>query len=584
MKKYIFSVFVFYFLGTLFSVAQGIDQKLIQLNTYFTFLNNAGFSGQILVAEKGRVLDSKVFGFANKETKYPISSTTAINIASLTKQFTAAAILWLEQSGKLKTTDSLGVFWNTLAPEKKSITIHHLLSHTSGFKRQVVPSNVQIGKDELLKQIFLSELISMPGKLFRYSNAGYEILAAIIEKVSGLSYKEFIHQKFIIPNKLEHTFFDTDDIARISQKIAFGYNEWKQVSNSINPKTNWNNTGAGNLLSTAEDLYKLFSLITTNKILNQYETNKLFTAAVKAYDDEEYGYGWFLYQDSDRKKLIYHGGDLTGFHAEFRYFPDDNRIIIVLSNQEVFRLGVFKYRIASALNKILSGNPVEFPKETKQPHIDSLYKYCGTYRLDSANSIKIWQDGERLKVGVWGQLAVNLLGGKATANKYKLDSISEVSKKLIHTLINEDVSMAEKLITPEEYKSYYSLLQNKYKDYFKAMDGNPSFSVGGTIPAYWNGEEFFRTYVKLKFATGECNFYLGWGPKGIHDVTINDDRPFSLIYTILFRDENQFLVYDLDNAFGTDIYFKIDLSAVVTALEIIDNKGVETSFGRVFEW
>lgn len=132
MKKHLLLFVVSALLYAPDLVAQASSQIPAQLEGYLHFLNNAGFSGQILVAEKSNILCNQSFGFANKETMYPITSTSAVNIGSLSKQFTATAILWLEQNGKLKTTDTLGKFWDALAPDKKSITIHQLLNHTSG--------------------------------------------------------------------------------------------------------------------------------------------------------------------------------------------------------------------------------------------------------------------------------------------------------------------------------------------------------------------------------------------------------------------------------------------------------------------
>lgn len=584
MKRYILLFLIATFSTTIYLVAQVNTQTPSHLKEYLSFLNNAGFSGQILVAEKDKVMCSQSFGYANKETMYPISPITAFNIGSLTKQFTAAAILWLEQHEKLKTTDTLGMFWDTLMPDKKGITIHQLLTHTSGFGRQVIQSNESISKGELLNQIFSGKLANSPGATFRYSNSGYEILAAIVEKISGISFKEFIRQTFIIPNNLKNTYFNTDDLTEVRHQIALGYNEWEQVSSSLTGSVNWNTTGASNILSTTEDLFKWFSLIQSGKILNTKETAKLFTPFVNTDEDEEYCYGWYSTKTGDGSKLIYHGGDITGFHSEFRYFPEDNRIIIILTNQELFRLGIFKYRIASNIDKLLSGTQIDFPGETKQLQNEVLYKYCGAYRLDSTNSLKIWMNGGQLTIGAWGQSAINLIVSKKLSSQIKLDSISEKSMRLMNSVINGQEDIAKKMLSPDGFDFYYPFLKEKYNAYFRAMDGGDSIvSVAGTIPAYWIGDKFSRTYLKLNFATGNCIFYLGWGPKGINDVTVNNDRPFPLIYPLVFENENKCLIYDLDNSNQTNIYFILDKSGLVSDLRITNDLYGSMIFKKVNE-
>lgn len=581
MKKYILLFLLATVTNTIDVIAQADTQTLAHLNEYLIFLNNAGFSGQILVAEKSKVICNQSFGFANKETMYPITSATSFNIGSLTKQFTATAIMWLEQNDKLSTSDTLGKFWETLTPDKKSITIHQLLTHTSGFGREVFKSSEPISKDDLLNQIFSSKLLNTPGTLFQYSNSGYEVLAAIVEKVSGIPFKEFIRQKFIIPYNFNDTYFNTDSLIGIDHKIAFGYNEWKQVSNSLSQSTNWSTTGASNILSTMEDLFKWFSLVHSEKILNPVETSRLFSSFVKTDEDEEYSYGWYSTKTSAGKQLIYHGGDIKGFHSEFRYYPEEDRVIIILTNQELFTLGIFKYRIASNIYKTLSGTQVDFPIETTKLKTDILYKYCGIYQLDSSNSFKIWINGGQPTIGTWGQMSINLIVSKKSSNQINLDSISEKSLQLMNSVINGNEEIAKKMLSPKGFDFYYPSLKEKYMAYSMAMDGNPSISLGGTIPAYWRGDGFSRTYLKLNFATGSSTFYLGWGAEDINDVTINNDRPFPLIYPLIFKNENNCLVYDLDNANKTTIDFIINKNGVVTDLIITDNSENKFIFKKI---
>lgn len=562
-------------------ITQLLTNQPSQLKEYLSFLSNAGFSGQILVAEKGKILSNHAFGYSNKETMKRVTPTTAFNIASLTKQFTASAILWLEQNEKLKTSDTLGKFWDTIPVDKRGITIHQLLNHNAGFGRQVVKTVEIISKNELLGKLFSSNLKHKPGSAFQYSNSGYEILAAIVEKVSGISFKEFIRQTFIIPNNLTHTYFNTDNLVEINHEIALGYNEWEEVSNCYSPPANWNNTGASNILSTAEDLYKWFTLIKTDKILKSIQRNKLFSVSTKTDEDEEYGYGWYIAKTTTGKQLIYHGGDISGYHSEFRYFPEDDKTIIILTNQELFGFGIFKYRIASNIFKAISGTQIAFPTKTIKFKKDSLYKFCGIFQIDSINSFKIWINGDQLTLGASGQEAIDLLVPKATRIQSNLKAATENSLILINAVISGDDEKVKNIISTNSFEFFYSALKETYIAHSNAFGGIPVVSSLGTIPAYWSGDNTSRTYIKLDFPAGSSVFYFGWTPKDIYDVTANSDRPFPLIYPIIFTDTQKCFSYSLDNSYSTEMKFIENKNGIIIGMTISDENGVQLTFKKI---
>lgn len=564
------------------SNAQTAARELDRLNQYFDFIEHAGFSGQVLVAEKDKILASRSFGYANRETQYPVSATTAFNIASITKQFTAVAILWLEQNNKLKTSDTLGKFWDTLNVEKRAITIHQLLTHTSGIPRQVIPTGSVISKNEVLKAIFASKLVDKPGNKFQYSNAGFSILAAIVEKTSGIPFEEFIRQKFIIPYKLFHTYFNADDLFKINHSIAIGYSEWSEVNNPTNQVKSWATRGASDILTTAEDLFRWFTLVRTSKILNETQTKKLFTSFVNTDEEEEHGYGWFITKSGDGKKQIYHDGDISGFHSEFNYYPENERVIYAIGNQELFGLGIFpKYRLTLNIYKILAGTPVSFPSNSVTRRKNELVKYCGTYQLDSVNFLKIWDNEGKLSVGAWGQRSLNLLVPKASEIQDKLISISEKSLALITSASKGQHETAKQILSPGQYDFYYTFLKEKINAYNTAMDGDVTFSLGGTIPAYWQGKGAFRTYIKLIFNSGTNLLYLGWNANGLNDITINNDRPYPFIYPLISLNNENWLIYDLDNAKATTVQFIADANSVVKEVVMEDNNKSRISLKKI---
>lgn len=161
-----------------------------ELNEYIRSLEGFGFSGQVLVMEKGKLLLSKGYGAAKTNPLKPINVQTVFEIASLTKQFTAAAILHLEMEGKLKTEDALTKFFNNVPEDKAAITIQQLITHTSGLPRDVIQNSSTeiVNREETVSRILSAKLTAKPGERYAYSNTGYHLLAAIIEKLSGQSF------------------------------------------------------------------------------------------------------------------------------------------------------------------------------------------------------------------------------------------------------------------------------------------------------------------------------------------------------------------------------------------------------------
>lgn len=294
------------------------------------YVESNNFSGSLLIAKAGKIVLSRGYGMANYELTVPNSSHTRFHLASLSKTFTAVAILILQERGQLRVEDPLTKFIADYLGGNQ-ITLHHLLTHTSG-----IPNvNNLPGYDEKSKsQVSLSEIIGMfkekplefiPGSRYRYSNSNYNLLAFIIEKVSGKSYGEFLQENIFRPLDMSETGNDagTRDLIpnRASGYVPVGM---RDVENA--PYLNWSiKTGNGSLYSTVDDLYKWDRALYTEKLLKKKTLDKMFT------DYGGFGYGWTVRKHFDRRVTAMTGRS-PGFTSSLERFIDDDVCIVVAAN------------------------------------------------------------------------------------------------------------------------------------------------------------------------------------------------------------------------------------------------------------
>lgn len=308
----------------------------------YMHIYGAGFSGTILVARQGQVLFSRAYGFANREHDVPNTLQTKFAIASLTKAFSAMAVMMLQEQGQLQVQDSICKYISDCPPTWKPITLHHLLTHTSGIPNYTDVVRGQLDKFDMGREYMPAEGIALfkdlpldfePGSQWKYSNSGYFLLGAVIEQVSGESYDTFIQKRILQPLGMTESGYDRASI--IVKNRASGY--------SINPGIQLVNVrgwdvsqryAAGGLYSTVGDLLKWDQALYTDRLVSSETLRAIFTSAATAPGGIGYGYGWMIYSQSGHR-VIEHGGSLPGFRSNLARYPDDQVTIIILSNLDV---------------------------------------------------------------------------------------------------------------------------------------------------------------------------------------------------------------------------------------------------------
>jgi CubicO group peptidase (beta-lactamase class C family) len=291
--------------------------------------------GVFMVVQKGKNLYRKAFGKANLELDVNMKPENVFQIGSMTKQFTAVAILMLEQQGKLKVNDPVSKYI-TDYPNGDKITVHHLLTHTSGIKDFTkMKSLSSIAQKEMepkaMVDFFKNEPVDFaPGEKFDYNNSGYVVLGYIIELASGDTYENFITKNIFNKIGMTHSYYASD--RKIIHQRAYGYH--KKESGFVN-KTIINFSvpfSSGSLMSTADDLLKWQQALNQNILLSPQETQKAFQKYTLNNGEEfTYGYGWHL-REINGVPDHEHGGSIFGFKSMGVYIPQEDIYVIGLSN------------------------------------------------------------------------------------------------------------------------------------------------------------------------------------------------------------------------------------------------------------
>ena len=361
------------------------------------FVQTRNFTGAVLLAKDGKILVSKGYGMANYELRVPNSAQTAFHIASVSKPFTAASILLLEERGRLSTDDPLSKYIPDY-PNGNRILLRHLLTHTSGipnvndFPRYDADSRFPHTLEQLIAMFKKAPLDFQPGQKYAYSNSNYNLLAYVIELVSKKSYGEFLRENIFAPLGMTGTGDDSRAGALIPNR-AEGYEPAGLDGLANAPYLDWSNkTGNGSLYSTVDDLYKFDRALSGDKLLSRRSLDKMFAAAQGS------SYGWF-----NRKRFGKRVNDATGrspgFTAAMERFPDDNATVIVLSNSYA---PTSQTPVSEDLAAMLWGQKYEPPR--LMPVVldaSALDRYTGTYRFGpdfvAPNAaIKFTREGDHL--------------------------------------------------------------------------------------------------------------------------------------------------------------------------------------------
>lgn len=365
----------------------GRMQQIVQ-----SFVTDKTFMGTVLVVKGESTLIDQGYGFADVEWEVANTPAGKFRLGSLTKQFTAASVLLLEERGKLKVEDPVKRYLPDAPAAWDKITIYNLLTHTSGipnftsFPEYRTTEWKDTTPAELVGRFRDKPLEFEPGTKFSYSNSGYVVLGYLIEKMSGQSYGEFLTQNIFRPLGMQDS--GMDDTAMILPKRAQGYSPGPKGLQHAGYTSMTIPFSAGALYSTTGDLLKWERGLFGGKVLTPASLTKMTTPF-----KENYGFGLFV-ATKDGHKTIQHGGGIEGFNTSMAYYPDDKLTVIVLGNLN----GSAPDQIGDDLGKVALGQAVELASERKVVEAPAklLAEYAGVYQLAPGFAITMTVEGGQL--------------------------------------------------------------------------------------------------------------------------------------------------------------------------------------------
>jgi CubicO group peptidase (beta-lactamase class C family)/uncharacterized protein YneR len=293
----------------------------------------------VLVKKQGKVILRKGYGLANLELNVPIEPDMIFRLGSITKQFTAVAILMLAEEGKLSLQDEITRFLPDYPTQGNKITVEHLLTHTSGIKSYTdLPEWLPLQR----KDMSVSEIIDLakdkpmefaPGERWKYCNSGYILLGAIIEKVSGKTYADFLQERIFGPLGLKSTCYDST--SRIIPRRIPGYTKGNDGFENASYLSMSQPYAAGSLASSVDNLAAWTESLLAGKLIKRETLEKAFTSyKLKDGLDTGYGYGWEI-SKYEGHRLIEHGGGINGFLTYALFFPEDGVFVALLANSTI---------------------------------------------------------------------------------------------------------------------------------------------------------------------------------------------------------------------------------------------------------
>jgi CubicO group peptidase (beta-lactamase class C family) len=402
-----FAICILLISGILLSPQQAMagEDTRLKIDEYIrAYVEMDLFSGSVLVAKGDEILLEKGYGKADIENDIQNTPDTKFRIGSLTKSFTAMAIMQLVEKGKLSLDDKLTKFIPDY-PNGDKITIHNLLTHTSGiFDHTELPDydtqrRVEACSVEKTISTFKDKPLQFePGSKFEYSNSNYILLGFIIEKVSDQAYGQYIEESIFKPLAMNNSGFEYPD--RSYKNFALGYVIENCEITRAKSRVMSNGHASGALYSTVHDMYLWDRALYTTKLISRDGLDKMFEPF-----KGDYGYGWVIDRLNDRK-VIRHGSDSDGYQTNISRFPQDDVCIIILSNLQNFLVT----KISEDIAAIIFGKPYQLPqKEMSTEQVFRYYPdYVGTYQLKADLPVEITMEEDKLFCQAKGQAKFQL--------------------------------------------------------------------------------------------------------------------------------------------------------------------------------
>ena len=487
------------------------DPAAARIDTYLSRAARFGFSGTVLVADSSRVLLNQGYGWANEALRVPNTAGTIFDIGSITKTFTTNAILKLASEGLLGVHDSLRRFFSDAPPDKRNITLHQLMTHTSGIEDPPIGDYDPVSLDSLRKVVFAGPLLSPPGTAYNYSNAGITLLAMVIAQVTERDFETFLRERLLLPSGLRQTGYNLPhwDTARIAHTYTPPVDHGTPLARlraSRGPRAML--LGNGGVLSTTQDLYRWELALRGGGAVPDDAIARQFAVQFERSPRLGVGYDWDIERDSAGRPVSFsHGSDApdVGLNGEFHRYLPDGAVIITLANNRLNGASSRHFLVPN-VRKLLHDSAVVMPPQVAGASRTTLEAFEGTYRAEDDGSLfLIERVGDHLAISAHGFTALDIFnarqGPEAIAQARAHDA---GAARLLRALTTGDRSgLSAFLGSPREANE----LLVAWGAAASARGGLERFDVLGTLRL---DRRAFLTTVRLQFGSETVTARFEW--------------------------------------------------------------------------
>ncbi|MFY9821237.1 MAG: serine hydrolase domain-containing protein [Thermoanaerobaculia bacterium] len=488
------------------------------IDRYLKALVGYGYSGAVLVARRGEIVLNQGYGLADRAQKKPFTADTLFDIASISKQFTAAAILKLEMQGKLKVEDKIARFFPSAPPDKAGITLHQLLTHTSGLPDSIGDEYDVMTRENFLKGVFAVPLEHPPGGRFLYSDAGYALLAAVVEGVSGHTLADFLHDQIFVPAGMHHTGLtvSAEDRARLAHGHTLDGDWGTSLDHPYGPDGPWwNLRGNGGILTTTGDLFLWDKALQGDAVLSRVEREKYQRPYVRetGAPEPKYAYGWSVTKSPTGHARLSHVGGNGAFFSDYRRYPEDGLVIFTDANTIAYSATM----ISDQIERRVFGKPVVEPPVAVAAQEKDLQRCSGNYKLGADEHLKVAAEAGRLAVTADGGEGLSHIFG--AVGKERLKRFAQRDRRVEAMLQAALHSKFEPLGDLMELNAQRAAKRWRaaVKPSEDALGAWKSYEVIGTS----SNDGVVMTFAKLTFEKGTRVLNVAWAGPGAEGIAVS---------------------------------------------------------------
>jgi hypothetical protein len=398
----------------------------------------------------------------------------------------------------------------------------------------------------MVQRVLAAPLWNSPGQAFAYSNAGYDVLAAIVERAAREPYERFVSERVFAPAGMRESGF-IDEVPATGAPFAAGHRDGFPNDLPRDTEPGWKGTGSGAAYSTAADLFRWHRALRAGRIVPDDVRRSMMSARVTTNDGTSYGYGWFVAWPGTDSVLVFHGGDREGFHSELRWYTREDQLFILVTNQDVFDIdggAVAKRLIDRSLRRLLLGRPDSTLPDVKPLPATERAALAGVYDVGDGARLELASAGAGMRVEATGSRAVAALLPASDTLAATQRAFDDRANALLHAAVARDTSALIDARARADYRFAREFLESELAD-DRAHHGElTGFAILGSAPLPWDARTW-RTYALLHFASADVDLYLGRDGLALNDCTSGAGFRHPLILPVARARSGDLVAFDL---------------------------------------